>query len=558
MIPKNYLSLLAGPLSLLGGGGILLLAGCDGDEKPGVLGALPDALGGAGGEGVEAPREGGGAAGAGAMGGAPSGGGLCDAVTCGDHELCHEEGSGAFCACAPGFSGSPCVDLDECQTPSICGENSACVNYPGGYDCECALGYAFSDGECIDVDECDASISLCDESADCDNAPGTFICTCDPGLYGDGTFCRADDPCALDPCGSGECHPTWSGYACECPLGTSGSHCEDTCVMDEAISFESPVLAAAIGDLLGKSGDIYPADFVGHSVLYVAPPDTDGFTDDAITSLDGLECWPTLTELDLRGHPVSDLGALRSLGSLETLNLDCSVPEDLEDLSGLSRLRELSMSRTSLCIGGFRPEYSLAPLSDLSRLKRLAMNGFGLLSETDQLYLPRLAVAELRFSEISNFGELSGLMGVREFDLAQNSFEDLDDFPELPFLQKLDLSASLTGKLGSVDALSGVVDLRLDSCELSDVESLSELEGLRRLSVANNELEDVSDLAELGGLVSLELQGNQIESISAFQAASFAPNTLFIFDNPLDCSASEETLELLLRRGTNVISSCQP
>ena len=33
------------------------------------------------------------------------------------------------------------LDIDECANPSVCPENSKCINSPGTFKCECNVGY---------------------------------------------------------------------------------------------------------------------------------------------------------------------------------------------------------------------------------------------------------------------------------------------------------------------------------------------------------------------------------------------------------------------------------
>ena len=42
------------------------------------------------------------------------------------------------------------ADVDECQmTENICGANSICINYDGGFNCTCIAGFQMIDGSCL-------------------------------------------------------------------------------------------------------------------------------------------------------------------------------------------------------------------------------------------------------------------------------------------------------------------------------------------------------------------------------------------------------------------------
>ena len=41
------------------------------------------------------------------------------------------------------------VDIDECQTPTLCGSGGECHNIDGSYSCSCLNGYILQDNICI-------------------------------------------------------------------------------------------------------------------------------------------------------------------------------------------------------------------------------------------------------------------------------------------------------------------------------------------------------------------------------------------------------------------------
>ena len=86
-----------------------------------------------------------------------------------------------------GRSGSNCgcTEIDECQDPTSCSENSSCTNTDGSFFCSCQNGFVKTTNQCVDVDEC--SQNLCDEKATCTNSVGSFECQCSDGYQGDGT-----------------------------------------------------------------------------------------------------------------------------------------------------------------------------------------------------------------------------------------------------------------------------------------------------------------------------------------------------------------------------------
>jgi cysteine-rich repeat protein len=144
------------------------------------------------------------------------------------------------CTCAAGFEGEYChLDIDECESATICGANGTCENLPGSYQCNCDAGWTgaacntcatgFEGGSCADVDEC--ATDPCDENASCVNEPGTYTCTCDEGWEGDGTTCTDADDCRSDSCGANEVcvNEVGAPFSCECAAGFAGAPCAETC-----------------------------------------------------------------------------------------------------------------------------------------------------------------------------------------------------------------------------------------------------------------------------------------------------------------------------------------
>jgi len=152
------------------------------------------------------------------------------------------------CQCLPGFFSpsspvSSCLDVDECSSvPGLCGENTACANTVGSYQCACVSGYtrletANTTGGsilCQDVDECAASQDDCGDHSACLNTEGGYTCTCQEGFSDEeSSHCEDIDECAAQPdiCGAqAVCANTVGSYECQCVEGYAPGFmgwCED-------------------------------------------------------------------------------------------------------------------------------------------------------------------------------------------------------------------------------------------------------------------------------------------------------------------------------------------
>jgi len=135
---------------------------------------------------------------------------------------------GSFkCDCELGFRknfSGECVDINECQNPTLCHIDAVCVNLEGGYECKCKPGYIGTGKMCGMFDVCKAGKHDCHEHAYCDGISelGKYSCECKGGFYGDGKRCFDVDECVegLADCKDSEsCLNLPGGYKCICPDG---------------------------------------------------------------------------------------------------------------------------------------------------------------------------------------------------------------------------------------------------------------------------------------------------------------------------------------------------
>lgn len=83
-----------------------------------------------------------------------------------------------------GYKGLICeIDVDECETEYICGEEGRCVNKEGDYECECPSGacgmYCALADPCAHGGPCvhGTCVSQC-------RLEPHFVCHCEPGFSG--------------------------------------------------------------------------------------------------------------------------------------------------------------------------------------------------------------------------------------------------------------------------------------------------------------------------------------------------------------------------------------
>ncbi len=464
-------------------------------------------------------------------GGPPSGGGAggasaCGEAPCGERELCDESGAAPTCRCAPGFSGQRCDDVAECLAPGVCGAHGLCLERFGGFSCSCEPGYERQGDACVDVDECSLG-ALCANGASCTNHDGGYACSCPLGQIGDGKFCKPSAACGPSSCGGhGSCLETPSGSVCRCESGYGGPACATSCA---EISFGDAGLEALVRGLVGKpTGPLSPVDLAGRTTLSATNLD--------LTSLQGLECWPGLTSLNVAGNLVDGeaLGVMRHLTELTHLVLDCNPVDDLSALAEHPSLRELSFASTGADCP--TPAPPLDPLGEALWLEWLDLSsqGYDDLAALGPLVgLRSLGLAQNPIDEadLAALGPRPLLAGLY---LAGTELSELSGVADFAQLRELDVSGNAVGQLGPLAATVKLEVLSASGCGLAQLEGLAPLVRLRRLDVSWNDVVDLGPLSELVELGELYLNENRIESLQPL-VDERRRGVVYFYDNPLGC-----------------------
>jgi len=245
----------------------------------------------------------------------------------------------------------------------------------GPSQCLCKTGMtANSQEECEDEDECAKGKHTCDPTSGlCQNTWGGFGCSCAEGTFGDGHFCKPISACAAHPCeNGGECIETLSerGFACACPLGTSGIRCEDeeSCARSAVLAVIPPLSEFLRGQLqLLPEQELTVGSLEGHYGLDLSESPV------PIDSLTGLECWTTLNELSAPQQALTDLSPLRELHLLFELDVTCNNIASLSPLENHVLMQELHLGADDGCDSSI-PEDAPPNIGTLLGLKHLSIH----------------------------------------------------------------------------------------------------------------------------------------------------------------------------------------
>ncbi|XP_035863576.1 protein crumbs homolog 1 isoform X1 [Sander lucioperca] len=169
----------------------------------------------------------------------------CQSQPCLSGGSCHDYAGSFTCTCLPGFQGHRCeINFDECQEQP-CQNGALCIDGVNNYSCDCSHT-AFT-GRLCETPLPPCLSEPCFNSAICKDNQGNYSCECWPGF--EGRQCDIDiDECGSNPCmHGGRCiERSWqalygsepllpehydqqqaAGYICSCPLGTTGSLCQE-------------------------------------------------------------------------------------------------------------------------------------------------------------------------------------------------------------------------------------------------------------------------------------------------------------------------------------------
>lgn len=236
-----------------------------------------------------------------------------------------------------------------------------------------------------------------------------------------------------------------------------------------------------------------------------------------ISSLSPLMGLTALERLDASSNSVTSIAALTELSSLRSLSLAGNELGSVSPLLGLSSLEELNLDGTGL------DDTGLSSLSALSALRTLNVENNPDISVSAYESL----VAALPDCEILASEELFSVwLGDAEFDTdtaiadaSGRNVRNLDGIERLTQLERLDLSRNPGIDITGLGQMTGLIELIISDCGLTDVDELGGLGRLVSLDLSDNpDLSDIGAVGLLSSLESLNLSGTAVTDIADLAA----------------------------------------
>merc|ERR1712212_689369 len=111
-----------------------------------------------------------------------------------------------------------CIDINECDDPTLNTCEFICRNTNGGFKCDCHPGYEMNqeEGTCDDINECELGYERCQH--ECLNTDGSWTCVCPEGYVYQDFRCQDVNECLereTNECDDDQkCLNTFGGYQC--------------------------------------------------------------------------------------------------------------------------------------------------------------------------------------------------------------------------------------------------------------------------------------------------------------------------------------------------------
>ena len=303
---------------------------------------------------------------------------------------------------------------------------------------------------------------------------------------------------------------------------------------------------------------VFADPIVEDAVRYRANVATDPLTAEAVagvtilsltgvTDLDGIQCLPNLSSVDVFDSERPNIAPLGATTSLYNLGITRSGLPDLTPLGSLNTLNTLRLTDNRIS--------DVSALASLTNLQALHLADNAITDVTPLRSLTSLLTLRLERNSLTDVSALGSLTSLTTLYLQENDISDVTELGSLPNLEWLDLSDNSIGDVTELGSLTSLTHLLLGSTGISDVTELASLTSLILLDVSGNAVNDITVLASLTNLRAIELSANDITDVSALGSLPLVTDLWLGSNNITDVTAlGSRTTLLSLDLSDNAIS----
>lgn len=214
----------------------------------------------------------------------------------------------------------------------------------------------------------------------------------------------------------------------------------------------------------------------------------------------------TITKMNVPAEAM-ELGDLRHLLYLEELSLTGRQIEDLSFLEGMTRLKKLDLSGSTISA-------DMSMLKTLPALEELNLRGCSISSLAFLEGAPSLKKLDLSSNAVGNLTVLSTIPTLQTLGLSDNAVSDLIPLMDLTELTSLDVSENVLTTIVPIRNCLKLTVLDVSDNKLTDIAAVQKLTGLTEFRAEKNQLTDCSPLAGCTELRKLDLSNNQLTDIT--------------------------------------------
>lgn len=217
---------------------------------------------------------------------------------------------------------------------------------------------------------------------------------------------------------------------------------------------------------------------------------------------------------------------------LESLTIENGVSDQLQYLSALTSLEQLTIRKTAVSQDTLKTIAALPSLKDLT-LTDASLSGVAPLK--DATSITKLDLSSNTIRTIDAIGSIKGLQTLVlhgnaitdisglstntvliSLDISTNNITSLAPISTLTSLTSLNASTNAISELGDIGKLTALTTLRLESNKLASVGSLSGCTNLEDLNLSSNTLTDITSLSTLTKLETFDFSYNQVTALPEF------------------------------------------